>query len=138
VVSFTPRPLYPRGKKSRYPFDRKLSGPQSRSGHGEVKILAPTRTRTRTIRAPSPWLVAIPIALSRLSFHNYDTLINEGAIYTESGDFWSALSLRLGHNFESSGKTGSSVLTTIMSREIDRLLAPLRGMCLLFFVSCLL
>jgi hypothetical protein len=42
VVSFTPRPLYPRGKRPRYPFDRTLGGPQSRSGRrGEEKILGP-------------------------------------------------------------------------------------------------
>jgi hypothetical protein len=34
VVSFIPRPLYPQGKISRYPLDRRLGGPQSRSGHG--------------------------------------------------------------------------------------------------------
>jgi hypothetical protein len=34
VVSVTPRPcLYPRGKDPRYPLDRKLGEPQSRSGH---------------------------------------------------------------------------------------------------------
>jgi hypothetical protein len=35
VVSFTPRPLYPR-----HPLDRRLGGPQSRSGRGgeEKKI----------------------------------------------------------------------------------------------------
>jgi len=32
VVSFTPRPLYPCGKISRYPSDRRLSVSQSRSG----------------------------------------------------------------------------------------------------------
>jgi hypothetical protein len=31
---FTPPPLYTQGKSSQYPLDRKLSGPQSRSGHG--------------------------------------------------------------------------------------------------------
>jgi hypothetical protein len=31
VFSFTPRPLYPRGKRPRYPLDRRLAGPQSRS-----------------------------------------------------------------------------------------------------------
>jgi hypothetical protein len=31
VVNFTPRPLYPQGKSTRYPLDWKLSGPQSRS-----------------------------------------------------------------------------------------------------------
>jgi hypothetical protein len=29
VVSFTPRPLYPQGKSSWYPLDRRLGGPQS-------------------------------------------------------------------------------------------------------------
>jgi hypothetical protein len=34
VVSFTPRLLYPQGKIPWYPFDRRLSGPQSWSGRG--------------------------------------------------------------------------------------------------------
>jgi hypothetical protein len=34
VVSFTPRPLYPQGMRPCYPLDRRLSGPQSRSGRG--------------------------------------------------------------------------------------------------------
>jgi hypothetical protein len=34
VVSFTPRPLYPQGKSSWYPLNRRLRGPQSRSGRG--------------------------------------------------------------------------------------------------------
>jgi hypothetical protein len=33
VVSFTPRPLYSQGKSPWYPLDRRLGGPQSRSGH---------------------------------------------------------------------------------------------------------
>jgi len=32
VVSLTPRPLYSRGKSPRHPLDRKMGGPQSRSG----------------------------------------------------------------------------------------------------------
>jgi hypothetical protein len=51
VVSFTPRPLYLRGKSSRYPLDTRLDGPQSRYGRcGEEKILDHTGTRT-----PTPW-----------------------------------------------------------------------------------
>jgi hypothetical protein len=47
VVNFMPRPLYPRGKSHQYPLDRRLGGPQSRSGRfGEGKILYPTETRT--------------------------------------------------------------------------------------------
>jgi hypothetical protein len=34
MVSFTPRPLYLQGRSPRYPLDRRLGGPQSRSGHG--------------------------------------------------------------------------------------------------------
>jgi hypothetical protein len=34
VVSFTPRPLYPQGKIPWYPVDRRLGGPQNRSGRG--------------------------------------------------------------------------------------------------------
>jgi len=32
AVSFTPRSLHPQGNSSRYPLDRRLGGPQSRSG----------------------------------------------------------------------------------------------------------
>jgi hypothetical protein len=34
VVSFTPGSLYPQGKSSWHSLDRRLGGPQSRSGHG--------------------------------------------------------------------------------------------------------
>jgi hypothetical protein len=34
VASFTPRPLYTQGKCPWYPLDRRLGGPQSRSGRG--------------------------------------------------------------------------------------------------------
>jgi hypothetical protein len=55
VVSFTPLPLYPRGKSPRYPLDRRLGGPQSRSGRfGKEKILDPTVIRTPTPRSSSP------------------------------------------------------------------------------------
>jgi hypothetical protein len=43
VVSFTPRPLYPQGKSPWHTLDRKLGGPQSRSGRGgEEKNSQPT------------------------------------------------------------------------------------------------
>jgi len=35
VVNFTPHPLYPWGKNTWYPQDRRLGGPQSRSVHGD-------------------------------------------------------------------------------------------------------
>jgi hypothetical protein len=34
VVSFTTRPLYPQGRGSWYPLDRRMGGSQSRSGGG--------------------------------------------------------------------------------------------------------
>jgi hypothetical protein len=34
VVSFMPWPLYPQGKSTWYPLDRRLGGPQSHFGHG--------------------------------------------------------------------------------------------------------
>jgi hypothetical protein len=37
VVSFTPRPLCSREKSPYYPLDRRLGGPQSRSGRGGEK-----------------------------------------------------------------------------------------------------
>jgi hypothetical protein len=42
VVSFTPRSLYTQGKNPLYSLDRRLGGPQSRSGHdGEQKNSQP-------------------------------------------------------------------------------------------------
>jgi hypothetical protein len=67
LVSFTPLPLYHRGKCSRYLLDRRLGGPQSRYGRcSELKILDPSRTRTPTRWSSSPWPVAILTALPRL------------------------------------------------------------------------
>jgi hypothetical protein len=66
-VTFTPLLLYPRGKSPPYPLDRRLGGPQSRSGRrGEDKIIDPTGTRTPTPLLSIQLLVAIPTALSRL------------------------------------------------------------------------
>jgi hypothetical protein len=42
VVSFTPRPLYTKGKSPLYPLDRRLCGPQRRSGRsGEERNSQP-------------------------------------------------------------------------------------------------
>jgi hypothetical protein len=54
MVSFTLRPLYPRGRSSRYPLDRRLDGLQSRSGkYGEVKIFSPSGLELRPIVRPA-------------------------------------------------------------------------------------
>jgi hypothetical protein len=55
AVSFTPRPLCHRGKSPRYPVDRRLGGPQSRSGRrAKEKILDRTGTRTPSFQSSSP------------------------------------------------------------------------------------
>jgi hypothetical protein len=41
VVSFIPRPLYPKGKSPRYPLDRRLGGPQSRNERSGEKNSEP-------------------------------------------------------------------------------------------------
>jgi hypothetical protein len=42
------------GERPRYPLDRRLGGPQSRSGRrGEEKIVAPTGTQTRLLGHPA-------------------------------------------------------------------------------------
>jgi hypothetical protein len=67
VASFTPQPLYSRGKSPRYPLDRRLGGPQSRSGRlGEEKFLDPTGTRTPIPQSSSQYPVHIPTTLSRI------------------------------------------------------------------------
>jgi hypothetical protein len=46
VVRFTPRPLYPQGKTPWYPVDKRLGGPQIRSGRGgEEKNSQPVAQR---------------------------------------------------------------------------------------------
>jgi hypothetical protein len=55
VVNFTPRPLYSRGRSSRYTLGRRLCGPQSRSRRrGEEKILDPTGIRTLNTWSSGP------------------------------------------------------------------------------------
>jgi hypothetical protein len=70
VVRFTPRPRYPR-----YPLDRRLSGPQNRSGgRGEDKNLGPTGAQTPTPRPSSRYTdCAIPAPPFRYySIHIYE------------------------------------------------------------------
>jgi hypothetical protein len=69
-VSFIPRPLYPR-----YPFDRRLGGPQSRSGRREEeKSLGPTGNRTPTPSVVQPVAgrytdYAIPVRYGHMGKH---------------------------------------------------------------------
>jgi hypothetical protein len=66
VVSFTHRPLYLQGKIPWYPLDRRLGGPQSRSGRGgEEKNSQPPPG----IEPYNPDRPARSSALYRLSYH---------------------------------------------------------------------
>jgi len=62
TVSFTPRPIYTQKKNPRYPLDRRLGGPKSRSGHGvEEKNSEPPpgfepQSSDRPARSQSVWL----------------------------------------------------------------------------------
>jgi hypothetical protein len=66
VVSLTPLPLYPRGKSSWYPLDRRLGGPQSRPGRGGKE------KNSQPPSAIEPWNPDRPVrspALYRLNYH---------------------------------------------------------------------
>jgi hypothetical protein len=67
AVTFTPRPLYPQGKIPLYSMDRRLGGPQNRSGRGgEEKNSHPLRGLEPTYhpaRSPPPYRWATPAPL---------------------------------------------------------------------------
>jgi hypothetical protein len=68
VVSFTPRPLYLRGKSPRYPLDRRRGGGKSRSAHcgGQQDLLSLPEIETQFLGHATSKLVAIPTELYRL------------------------------------------------------------------------
>jgi hypothetical protein len=67
VVSFTLRPLYPWGNRPRYTLDRRLGGPQSRSGrYGEYKnLISSAGYRTLAVhsvaRRYTDWPIRTPV-----------------------------------------------------------------------------
>jgi hypothetical protein len=65
VVSFTHWPLYPQEKSPWYPPDRRLGGPQSRSGRSGEKFPAHAETPTPYHPARSPalyhWAIPAPV-----------------------------------------------------------------------------
>jgi hypothetical protein len=56
VVSFVPRPLYPRGNSPQYPLDRRLDGPQSRSGRGSSRDVIRTTVAHACRRRRLKWV----------------------------------------------------------------------------------
>jgi len=87
VVSFTPWPLYSQGKSDCHPLDRKLGGPQNRSGRGsgernshplpvlELPIIQPVAQRCTDWAIPAPLCVS-GITLQRLGI---STVLTWGA-----------------------------------------------------------
>jgi hypothetical protein len=63
VISFTPRPLYLQENCPWYPLNRRLGGPQSRSGRGgEEKNFQPLTGLEPPPPSSSPWPSAIPLS----------------------------------------------------------------------------
>jgi hypothetical protein len=54
VVSFTPRSLYPQGRRPWYPFDMRLGGPQRWSGQGGEEKNSPCRDSNPRSYSPYP------------------------------------------------------------------------------------
>jgi hypothetical protein len=64
VFSFTYSSLYPQGKTPRCPLNRRLGGPQYRSGRrAEERILDPTGAQTPIPLLSIPYPVAVPATL---------------------------------------------------------------------------
>jgi hypothetical protein len=68
MVSFTPQPIYTRGKISRYPLDKLIGRPQGQSGrYREEKILTPAGNRTPAmkpiVRHYVDWAIPTPVSL---------------------------------------------------------------------------
>jgi hypothetical protein len=87
MVSFTSQPLYPQRNKLRYPLDRRLGGPQSRSGLGvkEKNSQPPAGNRTTIIRSSSAQPVAIPTELSRLFINWVNGIERKGSCEWREG-----------------------------------------------------
>jgi hypothetical protein len=74
VVSFTLRPLCAWGGSPRFPLDRRLGGPESRSGrYGEKKNLSPAGNRITAVQPVAHRYTdcAIPIPINCRNLLNY-------------------------------------------------------------------
>jgi hypothetical protein len=114
MVTFTLRPLYPRGKNARYPLDRRLGGPQNRSGRrGEENILGdsssdptvsqPAASRYNDYAIPAPVfrvLMSIFLGLSTVPIHEDETrdsrveILSEWVLKMGDGEDWGKPELR--------------------------------------------
>jgi hypothetical protein len=99
AVTFTPRPLYLRGKNSRYPSDRRLGGPQSRSGQGGLEI-RPVRGTARSLSLSRIYLCSGDSATYLMEVLFIFYWINVVQHWEEIGPFLLLLNLRLGYGLQ--------------------------------------
>jgi len=84
VVTFTPRPFYLRGKRPRYPVDRRLSELQSRSGRdGEEKKSHHCPCRDFNPGRPARSLVTVLTDLHRLVVLGIRVLCNISELWIQ-------------------------------------------------------
>jgi hypothetical protein len=85
VVSFTPRPLYPEGKRPCFSLEKRLGGPQSRSGRGgEEKNSHPPpgiEPWNSDHPARSPTLCQVNIRIFRRVFATWQRCLQELLIF---------------------------------------------------------
>jgi hypothetical protein len=101
VVSFTPMPLYPRGKSLRYPLDRRLGGPQSRSGrlreekirhcrdsNSDPSVIQPVVSRYTDYAIPAPYdTPSYECLMFQIPKSGYNSVINISIIFLGNYNF---------------------------------------------------
>jgi hypothetical protein len=109
------------GKSVRYPLERRLDGPQSRSGRREEKILDPIRTRIPISWSSCPKLVFIPtadIAQKIVNMEKYTSDYNI-AMYLTKWSWGSVVGIATGYGLDDRG------IGIVSSRNrLDRLWGP--------------
>jgi hypothetical protein len=87
VVSVTPWPLYTWRNIPQHPLDRRLSGPQSRSGHFEEENNISTRNRTPTLQ-PVAHSYIIIIIIIIINFVTYEAKADKITNFTIRRNYW--------------------------------------------------
>jgi hypothetical protein len=121
VISFTLRPLYPRGNISWYQLDRSLGGLQSRSGHcgAEKNLLSLPGIENRP---SSPQPVGIPTELSSLKKKKSNIIQKQAKCdpRSENSAFSSSAKLFRGQ-IKFASKWGHAFFSSVLPNTIGRL-----------------